>query len=122
VTRENTIPLEVGRRKEIKQAFAAGTGPDPVTMITDDGKGRMEIVGTIAYMPMRAAYGCTVHKTQGLTLDNVQVNIRDWFFKTPGMLFVALSRARTAEGLRIVGDQQGFIKRCCVEPRVQPWL
>ncbi len=122
VIRENTIPLEVGRRKEIKEAFAAGRGPDPTTVITDEGKGRMEIVGTITYMPLRAAYGCTVHKTQGLTLDNVQVNIRDWFFKVPGMLFVALSRARTAEGLRIVGDQRGFIDRCRIEPRVQKWL
>lgn len=122
VLRENTIPLEVGRKKEIREAFAAGRGPDPALVITEEGTGRHEIVGTISYMPLRAAYGCTVHKTQGLTLDNVQVNIRDWMFKVPGMLFVALSRARTAEGLRIVGDQQGFIQRCRIEPRVQPWL
>lgn len=122
VMRANTIPLEVGRRKEIREAFAAGRGPDPMTIITDEGTGRHEIIGTITYMPLRAAYGCTVHKTQGLTLDNVQVNIRDWMFKIPGMLFVALSRARTAEGLRIVGDQRGFIERCRVEPRVQKWL
>ena len=124
VTRENTIPLEVGRRKAMKEAFEADPpeGAAPMSLITDDGKGRMEIVGKISYMPLRAAYGCTVHKTQGLTLDNVQVNIRDWMFKTPGMLFVALSRARTAEGLRIVGDQRGFIERCRIEPRVQPWL
>ncbi len=122
VRREHTIPLEVGRRKELREAFKAGRGLDPATIITDEGKGRQEIIGTITYMPLRAAYGCTVHKTQGLTLDNVQVNIRDWMFKVPGMLFVALSRARTAEGLRIVGDQRGFIERCRIEPRVQPWL
>jgi hypothetical protein len=88
--------------------------------ITEDGK--KEIVGTVQYMPMRAAYGCTVHKTQGLTLDKVQINIRDPFFAHPGMLFVALSRCRTAEGLRIIGNQSGFLERCKVEPRVQPWL
>ncbi len=120
--RENTIPLEVGEKKAINAAFLAGTGPDPASLITDDGAGRFKIIGTIAYMPLRAAYGCTVHKTQGLTLDRVQVNIRDWMFKVPGMLFVALSRARTAEGLRIVGDQRGFIERCRIEPRVQKWL
>lgn len=122
IVREHTIPLEVGRRKEMREAFVAGNGPDPSSLITDKGTGRSEIIGTITYMPLRAAYGCTVHKTQGLTLDRVQVNIRDPFFRYPSMLFVALSRARTAEGLRIVGDQRGFIERCRIEPRVQPWL
>jgi hypothetical protein len=55
-------------------------------------------------------------------LDKVQINIRDPFFAHPGMLFVALSRCRTASGLRIVGNQSGFLERCKVEPRVQPWL
>lgn len=122
VRRENTIPLEPGRRKELVAAFRAGTGPDPQECITEKGKGKSEIVGVITYMPLRAAYGCTVHKTQGLTLDRVQVNIRDPFFRQPGMLFVALSRARTIEGLRIVGDQRGFVERCRIDPRVQPWL
>lgn len=117
VTRENVIPLEPGRRKELKEQ-----GVDVTTKITEQGKGKSEIVGTITYMPLRAAYGCTVHKTQGLTLDNVQIKIGDPFFQHPGMLFVALSRARTAEGLRVIGGQKGFIERIKIEPRVQPWL
>lgn len=91
-------------------------------VITEKGKGRSEIIGTLDYMPLRAAYGCTVHKTQGLTLTSVQVNLRDPFFRQPGMLFVALSRCQTAGGLRIVGDQRGFVERIKIEPRVQPWL
>lgn len=129
IRRENTIPLETGRRKELKAMVANGTGRTAAfpflsieDVITEQGKGRSEIVGAVEYMPVRAAYGCTVHKTQGLTLDNVQVNINDYFFKQPGMLFVALSRARTAEGLRIVGSQRAFIERCRVDPRVQKWL
>lgn len=111
VGRQNVIPLEPGRRKQLKEE-----GKEQLI------HERFEIVGTVTYMPLRAAYGCTVHKTQGLTLDNVQVNIRDPFFRHPGMLFVALSRARTIDGLRIVGNQVGFAERCRVEPRVQPWL
>lgn len=117
VLRQNTIPLEPGRRKALVAEFGAERA---AARITEDGK--FEIIGTITYMPMRCAYGCTVHKTQGLTLDQVQVNLRDPFFKQPGMLFVALSRCRTAEGLRIVGDQRGFMERCTIEPRVTPWL
>ena len=122
VRRENTIPLEPGRRKELKAMLERGEIKSMEEVITEKGKGKSEIVGVITYMPLRAAYGCTVHKTQGLTLDRVQVNIRDPFFRQPGMLFVALSRARTIEGLRIVGDQRGFIERCRIDPRVQPWL
>lgn len=111
LTRENLIPLEPGRRKELTaQGF-----PEKI-------QGKYEVAGTVTYMPMRCAYACTVHKTQGLTLDNVQVSIRDHFFKSPSMLFVALSRARTAEGLRIVGDQRGFVERCTMNARVRPWL
>jgi ATP-dependent exoDNAse (exonuclease V) alpha subunit len=73
-------------------------------------------------MPLRVAYGCTTHKSQGLTLDRVQVNLRDSFFRTPGMMYVALSRARTAAGLRIVGNQAGFVERCRIDPKVRPWL
>lgn len=122
IRRENTIPLEPGRRKEIKEQFLRGDGKSPEELITEKGKGKSEIVGSIDYMPLRAAYGATVHKTQGLTLDRVQVNIRDPFFSQPGMLFVALSRARTAGGLRIVGNQRGFVERVRIEPRVQAWL
>lgn len=117
VRRENTIPLEPGRRKELVAA-----GANLAEVITEQGKGKSEIIGTVTYMPLRAAYGCTVHKTQGLTLDQVQVNIRDPFFRQPGMLFVALSRARSLGGLRIVGNQTAFAERCRVEPRVLPWL
>lgn len=113
VERQNLIPLEPGRRKELKDLGIAESA------IVDN---KFESIGRVVYMPLRAAYGCTVHKTQGLTLDQVQVNINDSFMKQPGMLFVALSRARTAEGLRIVGSQRGFIERCTVEKRVQPWL
>jgi len=120
VHRENTIPLEPGRKKELIEQY--GLERVNAEFITEKGKGKNEIVGTIDYMPLRCAYACTVHKTQGLTLDNVQVNIRDPFFAHPGMLFVALSRARSIEGLRIVGNQRGFVERCRIEPRVQPWL
>lgn len=116
IVRENTIPLEPGRKAELQAQFPN----DWKSHLTEDG--RKEIIGTVFYMPLRLAYGCTVHKTQGLTLDKVQVNIRDPFFKQPGMLFVALSRARTIEGLRIVGNQVGFVERCRMEPRVLPWL
>lgn len=111
VTREIKIPLEVGRAKKLK---AEGLG--------DRIEGRWEIVGGVTYMPLRCAYATTVHKSQGLSLDKVQVNIRDHFFSTPGMLYVSLSRARTSEGLRLVGSPTAFAQRCSVDAKVAAWL
>lgn len=122
IIRANTIPLEPGRRKELIALYGRENLHLHIPTDINGVEEKKEIIGTILYMPLRCAYGCTVHKTQGLTLDKVQVNIRDPFFQQPGMLFVALSRARTAEGLRIVGTPDGFAQRCTVNPRVLPWL
>lgn len=80
------------------------------------------IEGEITYAPLRLAYASTVHKTQGLTLDNVMVDISDGFFASPGMLYVALSRARSVDGLKVVGTPQQVIQRCNVDPRVHEWI
>lgn len=122
IRRENTIPLEPGRRKEMREQFLAGRGADPAEIITEKGKGKSEIIGTVDYLPLRAAWGTTTHKSQGITVDRLQVSIRDPFFRHPSMLYVALSRCRTIEGLRLVGDQRGFAERVRIEPRTLPWL
>jgi hypothetical protein len=111
VRRELKIPADGARRKEL---LAKGEG--------DKVDGKWEIVGDVVYMPLRVAYASTVHKSQGLSLDKVQVNIRDAFFGTPGMLYVALSRARTAEGLRLVGSPKVLIERCVSDPKLRAWL
>lgn len=50
--------------------------------------------------PLMLAYAMTVHKCQGATMDFVLVDIEDAF--SPGLLYVALSRVRTREHLRIL--------------------
>jgi hypothetical protein len=111
VTRAVRVPCDSARRTELREA---GLG--------DRIDGKWEIVGSISYMPLRVAYASTVHKSQGLSLDRVQVNIRDHFFKSPGMLYVALSRARTAAGLRLVGSPGAIVERCTTDPRLKAWL
>jgi len=97
-----------------------------VTMATRDnvvGAGKQrQCVGSVAYMPLRLAWASTVHKAQGLSLDQVQVDLRDRFFAHPHMLYVALSRARTPDGLRIVGTAKQFAARCVVDLKVRQWL
>ena len=83
---------------------------------------RMFVEGQVRYFPLRLAYASSVHKSQGLSLDRCQVDIRDRFFGQPAMLYVALSRCRTLEGLRIVGQRERYVRNCTVDERVRPWL
>ena len=85
--------------------------------------GKNIVVGICEHMPLRVAYATTCHKSQGLTLDRVQVNINTKFFKEGAMTYVALSRARSSDGLRIVaGGEKTFIRRGCTSPKVERWL
>lgn len=80
------------------------------------------VTGQIEYYPLRLAYASTVHKSQSLTLDRVQVDFRDRFFSSPAMLYVALSRCRTLGGLRLVGSPDRFAAQCQIDERTTPWL
>lgn len=111
ITRDNLQPLEVGERKKLK-----------VAGLTDRIKGKSKVVGAVSYLPLRLAWASTVHKSQGLSLDQVQVNLREPFMAQPGMVYVALSRAREKAGLRIVGSPETFLARCVADKRLVEWL
>lgn len=51
-------------------------------------------------IPLRLAYACTIHKAQGSSIDCVLIDIGASTFEY-GQAYVALSRARTLEGLYI---------------------
>lgn len=80
------------------------------------------VLGQIRYFPLRLAWASTVHKSQGLSLDGVQMDINNAFYSQPAMIYVALSRCRTAEGLRIVGMPETMAKRVSTDPQVMRWL
>ena len=61
------------------------------------------VSGWIRYFPLRLAWASTIHKSQGLSLDKVQIDTRGQFFGYDSMGYVSISRARTPEGLYLVG-------------------
>lgn len=61
-----------------------------------------DIVGQFTQLPIKLAYAITIHRSQGQTYDKVNIHPDGIFAE--GMLYVALSRCRSLEGMRIVGQ------------------
>lgn len=87
----------------------------------DEDKKRW-VLGEVCYSPVRLAWATTVHKSQGLSLDAVQINLTNAFFGSYAMAYVALSRCRTPEGLRIIGSADLLTKRVNTDPKVKNFL
>ncbi len=68
----------------------------------DEATGKIveKVVGTFTQYPIKLAWAITIHKSQGLTFDNVIIDLGDGAF-TAGHTYVALSRCKTFEGIKL---------------------
>lgn len=73
-----------------------------------------ELRGSFSQYPLKLAWAITVHKSQGLSLAKVLLNIGRSF--TYGQVYVALSRCRTWEGMYLKTPLQA--KQVKTDPRV----
>ena len=82
----------------------------PATWHVDEGR---VIIAEINQVPLRLAWAITVHKSQGMTLDVAQIDLGKAFVE--GMGYVALSRVKSLQGIKLLGMNDKALK---VEPRV----
>lgn len=71
---------------------------DRASWAVNDGP---KTLAEIVQFPLRLAWAITVHKSQGMSLDAAEIDLSKAF--TPGMGYVALSRVRSLDGLRLKG-------------------
>lgn len=71
--------------------------PEEWSLENDSGK----VVATVSQVPLRLAWAITIHKSQGMTLDAAEIDLSKTF--ETGQGYVALSRIKNIEGLRLMG-------------------
>jgi ATP-dependent DNA helicase PIF1 len=98
--------------------FASVRAEREITMTVIPHRFEMETVGKgVAWrtqIPLKLAWAVTIHKSQGLSIDSLEVDLTDCFAE--GQIYTALSRARSTKGLLILGTYHPDRVKC--DPKV----
>jgi ATP-dependent exoDNAse (exonuclease V) alpha subunit len=86
----------------------------------EQGKIKNTSLATLSQFPLKLAYAVTIHKSQGMSIDNLICNVDNIF--APSQFYVAISRAINPNNLKLEfnhGNLQNYLQRMIrVDPRV----
>jgi len=63
----------------------------------------------ILHMPLKVSYALSIHKSQGMTIDALEIDLGDNIF-TCGQAYTALSRAKSLKSIKIIEVSKGSFK------------
>jgi len=81
-------------------------------VVKDDGGVETIPIATLSQFPLKLAYAVTIHKSQGMSIDNLICNVDNIF--APSQFYVAISRATDPKHLKIDfnrGDLARYLNR-----------
>ncbi len=85
-----------------------------------DGKIQNITLATLSQFPIKLAYAITIHKSQGMSIDNLICNVDNIF--APSQFYVAISRAINPKNLKLEfgrGELRWYLNKMVnVDPRV----
>lgn len=90
---------EFGFLPEVKLRDGSGLIVEPSTWSIEDEDGK--VIASYTQIPLRLAWAITIHKSQGMTLEAAEIDLSQTFEKGQG--YVALSRLKSLDGLRLLG-------------------
>ena len=71
-----------------------------------------KVAGTYTQIPLKLAWAITIHKSQGMSIDNLVCNVDNIF--APSQFYVAISRAVNPKNLKVdfnKGDLTQYLRR-----------
>lgn len=74
----------------------------------ENNKVSTKIVATMIQYPFKLCWSATLHKSQGQTMDFVEIDLSNCF--SYGQAYVGLSRVKSLEGLKLIGWNRNSIK------------
>jgi ATP-dependent exoDNAse (exonuclease V) alpha subunit len=81
-------------------------------LVKEDGTVETMSLATLSQFPLKLAYAVTIHKSQGMSIDNLVCNVDNIF--APSQFYVAISRAINPKNLKLdfnKGDLTQYLSR-----------